>query len=217
MQHQIALKQFLYKKEWKSCLRVKLKSSLKLKKKQQKQYKKIQQHKIEDDLQNSEDQFVLIPGKETHNREFIKLFKNTQTSYDGIFSRQEDFCWYMLKEREDGKDAVSIMLLERGVKIRIVVCNPENKKLPREVSRIFRNLNRKGNLRIKIATCTAPMFGIIDNKAIFMNIGPAHEWMEKPSLYSTNRCLVDMAKGYFEKIWQTSERELWGKELIKNE
>lgn len=170
----------------------------------------MQQNKNEDDLQNSEDQFVLIPGKETHNREFIKLFKNTQINYDGIFSRQDDFCWYMLKEHEDGKDGVTRMLLHKGVKIRLIVCNPENKNLPRAVLKTFRDLSKIGDLKIKFAvSCTAPMFGIIDNKAIFRNTGSAHEWMEKPSLYSTNRRLVEIAQGYFENMWQISvEKDL---------
>jgi len=140
---------------------------------------KNRENKIENPFQNNEDQFMLIPGKETHNREFIKLFENTQTRYDGIFMRHQDFCWCVLG---DGKDGVTSKLLDKGVKIRLIVCNPENKSIPEDVSKIVRYINKKGTYRIKYTKlCAAAMFGIIDDKAVFMHVGSESEWMEKPT------------------------------------
>ncbi len=147
-------------------------------------------------------QFTLTQGNDTNFYVFNKLFENTQISYDGFFICQDDFCSMTLR---DGRDGIVRKLLDRGVKFRLIVCNPENKKVPKEVSKIVRRLNKNGTYNIRYTkACAAAMYGIIDGKEIYMHVGSATEWREKPSLQSNNPCLVAMAQGYFEQMWQIS-------------
>jgi DNA-binding MarR family transcriptional regulator len=164
--------------------------------------KKIKETKPEDVL-NEEDQFTLIPGKEMHFRVFTKIFGKTQTSYDGIFIRLEDFCRYLANTMEEA--GITLMLLDRGVKFRLIVCNPENRDIQPKVSSIIRSLNKDGAFDIRYKTSTAAaMFGIIDKKELYMHVGSADDWREKPSLQSNNPCLVAMAQGYFDQMWETA-------------
>lgn len=162
------------------------------------------ENRNENEFQDTNSEFTLIPGREVHIRVFVKLFEKTQTSYDGIFIRQEDFCRYILMDNREG---TTKKLLQRGVKFRLLVCNPENNRLPPRVSKIIMKLNEKGtfNIRYRVSPAAA-MFGIIDKKDLFINIGSASDWMEKPSLQTNNPSLVDIAQGYFEHMWHISAK-----------
>jgi sugar-specific transcriptional regulator TrmB len=165
---------------------------------------KLRNYKSED-LPNDDCQFVLIPGKEAHSRVFNKLFEKTQTTYDGIFLRQEDFSNLIIFRKEDH----TYDLIEKGVKIRLVVCRSNKKDFPTsEVTRIIKKMNTDGLFQIRYSNlCAAAMFGIIDKKEIYINVGSASEWKEKPSLRSNNPRLVAIAQGYFDYLWRESTED----------
>ncbi|MCW4005011.1 MAG: hypothetical protein NWF04_00220 [Candidatus Bathyarchaeota archaeon] len=163
-------------------------------------------HKIKsaetEEKDRPESQFTLISGEQAKHHAFNKVFNRAQKSYDGIFIRQQDFCAYVLTCKEG---SVTLNLLSRGVRIRLVICRSEKEQMPKEVLKKIRELNKDNNFVIRYTkSSAAAMYGIVDDKEVFINTGEPCDWHKKASLWSNNPRLVALGKGYFDQMWKTS-------------
>lgn len=167
---------------------------------------KLRNHEPED-CPTDDCQFILIPGKEAHFRVFRRIYQKTRTTYDGIFTHHEDFSKTIIfRERMENE---TYDLIEKGVKIRLIVCRSEKKAFPTtEVTQVIKKMNKNGLFQIRFANPrAAAMFGIIDKKEIYLNVGSESDWKEKPSLRSNNPQLVAIAQGYFNYLWRESTED----------
>ncbi len=167
---------------------------------------KIREEEVDDSLYpDLENQFILIPGRETHAREFGKVLSESKISFDNVFPNQRDFFRLIIAVKDNPFTGI---FCKGNVKVRTLLCNPENEAIPKGAFEIIERLNKRGNFIFRYTKYRSPaMFAVVDNKTLVMHVGVASLWKDKPGLYSNNPCLVGMAKGYFDQLWQNSENE----------
>jgi sugar-specific transcriptional regulator TrmB len=164
----------------------------------------FQEEKNPSSFAEDENEFTLIPGKETHTVEITKIMNRTRVSFDNVFL-QNDFCRALVTEKEISPFFGHFF--HNNIKVRTILCKNKQKPPKRTIEMIER-LRIRGNFEFKYTKLRSlAMFGVLDNKAMFIHTGVESQWKDKPCLYSNNPCLVEMAKGYFEQLWRNAKND----------
>lgn len=153
-------------------------------------------------------QFTLIYGKEAFYRKLKEMMKNTEKTIDTICEGCS-FARAIFELEENIMEAV-----RRGVRIRVIVTNPEENKLWRNVVQVAKNpcYNLK-TLTVK-NTCE---FAIFDKKEVIIICFSSKNFAESPFLWSKNANIIKMAQNYFENMWQKSSEYIFRKASLKQE
>ena len=136
-------------------------------------------------------QFVLIPPKKPLIRHFIKAVENTQKNIDVSSS------WNRMK-------SAAFMLAEplqrawsRGVKGRVIIDETEESLVG-----YLKKYWKSPSAEIRQVSFSAKAAMIIhDQKEVFVIVEPETNFAECPALWSNNPCVVNIALGYFETLW----------------
>ncbi len=155
-------------------------------------------------MRNSEEresEFIIVPEREIALRRWIKTTENAKEELDFIV-RWKGFVDGLKDRCEHHKQ-----LLNRGVKIRGIVTEPEDIA---PFATIIKDLTNAGDYRIKCSgKPPQAVFSIVDGKNILINLVPTHLPYQTPSLCSNNPSLAAVFQDYFELKWRVT-RELGG-------
>lgn len=156
-----------------------------------------------------EEQFILIPAKEAHERRINQAFMNSQKSVDTI----------MILERAKTVNpkylpALLKKAIIRGVRARQISNIPEGYKSPTE--RVV--WNKKGSYELRfIHKLPQTALCIIDEKEVFFATDPNSYPFYTSALWTNNPSLVNIAQVYFETLWQATTENNNDNRIITNE
>jgi len=170
-----------------------------LQKKTKELLQKFKENNAKTTLQEEEPQLTLIPEKEAILLRTRDLIENAQTSIDVVTSWKR-FPHGMRVYAEALKKA-----LKRGVKIRIVIEQPEDENSLLKTIQAF-NENLSFNVRY-IPTNPTSVVMVYDEKEVFIVTSPTALILESPALWSNSLSLVRLAQNYFDIVWATSVRD----------
>jgi sugar-specific transcriptional regulator TrmB len=143
--------------------------------------------------QESEQQFILISGKEAELGRRRKETKNAKKSIDMINSWKR-FPQTAFFYAEDNKEA-----LQRGVKIRVITEEAENNA---NISKFYEDAKKAGFYRIRYASFPiSAVVSIYDEKEVIITTSPSANFGEASILWSNNESFVKVMQEYFEMLW----------------
>jgi len=143
--------------------------------------------------QESEQQFILISGKEAELGRRRKETKNAKKSIDMINSWKR-FPQTAFFYAEDNREA-----LKRGVKIRVITEEAENSA---KISKSYEDSKKAGFYRIRYASFPiSAVVSIYDEKEVIIATSPAASFGEASILWSNNESVVKVMQEYFEMLW----------------
>jgi sugar-specific transcriptional regulator TrmB len=155
--------------------------------------RKSREHQINQSLQFEDSQFVIVPEREVALRRWMKATEGAQKSLDFII-RWKGFISGLQERSEHFKS-----MLERGVKIRGIVAEPESQK---SVAAMIMELEKKGSYRLRyMLMLPEAVFSIIDSKEVLFNVVPMSIPTQTSSLWSNNPSLAAVVQDYFELKW----------------
>ena len=170
---------------------------------------KSREYKIDQTLQGEECQFVIVPEREIALRRWMKATENAQESLDFII-RWKGFLAGLQERREHFKE-----MLERGVKVRGIVTEPEDSKVAFET---IRELKKTGSYTLRyMLTMPEAVFSIIDRKEVLINIIPMSLPMQTPNLWSNNPSIAAVVQDYFDLKWRVLDSRKRGNRPAKRE
>jgi sugar-specific transcriptional regulator TrmB len=147
-------------------------------------------------LEEEEPQFILIPERETALQRRRNATNNAQRSIVAVTSWKR-FPRGLYTYAEEVKKA-----LGRGVEIRFVTDQPEKEGSTPKIMADFMK-----NSSFKIRYTTNPPTAIVavyDDKEVYLATSAGVGTEEPPALWSNNPSLVELARNYFEMIWNTA-------------
>jgi len=148
---------------------------------------------VQPELQESEQQFILISGKEAELDRRRKETRNVKKSIDMINSWKR-FPQTAFFYAEDNKEA-----LQRGVKIRVVTEEAENNA---NVSRVYEDAQKVGFYKLRYLNYPLPaVISIYDGKDVIITTSPAASFGQASILWSNNESVVRVMQEYFEMLW----------------
>ncbi len=151
--------------------------------------------------QEEQVEFIIVPEREIALRRWIKTTENAKEELNFIV-RWKGFVDGLKDRCEHHK-----RLLNRGVKIRAIVTEPEDIA---PFGTIIRNLTDTGDYHIKYSgKPPQAVFSIVDGKNVLINLVPTHLPYQTPSLCSNNPSLAAVFQDYFELKWRMA-REFGG-------
>ena len=143
--------------------------------------------------QESEQQFILISGKEAELGRRRKETKNAKKSIDMINSWKR-FPQTAFFYAEDNKEA-----LQRGVKIRVITEEAENSG---NISKFYEDAKKAGFYRIRyVSFPISAVVSIYDEKEVIIVTSPSASFGEANILWSNNESIVKVMQEYFEMLW----------------
>jgi sugar-specific transcriptional regulator TrmB len=145
--------------------------------------------------QKEEPQFVLIPKEEAFLLRLKNASQNAKTNVDMITAWDEFRRWFYAAEgfEED---------LERGLKFRIIMEKPQDKKPLREV---MKECKKSPFWKVRYLLSSPTVFMMFDNKEVIIcNLATSRPPTVTPALWSNNPSLLAIISGYFEIMWLTS-------------
>jgi sugar-specific transcriptional regulator TrmB len=93
--------------------------------------------------------------------------------------------------------------LKRGVQIRVITEEPENKGYYEGIAPLLVN---EQNFKLRYVPFSPPtLFGCIDKKIVMVATDLESGLFEKPMLLSENIVIVNLAQNYFEMLWTMTE------------
>ena len=145
-------------------------------------------------LDEKETQFVLIPGKEVLILRLKKMTETTEKTIDMI-AESQSFGRALFE-----LSGVISKALRKGVRIRVIVDNPEGREMWKKAVQELTN-----TLSCKLRTLTITnslVFVIYDKKELIMKCFPGKSLAESPALWSNNPNLIEIFQNYFETMWK---------------
>jgi sugar-specific transcriptional regulator TrmB len=158
--------------------------------------KNFKQNIARQNLEEEEPQFILIPERETALQRRRNATNNAQRSIVAVTSWKR-FPRGLYTYAEEVKKA-----LGRGVEIRFVTDQPEKEGSTPKIMADFMK-----NSSFKIRYTTNPPTAIVavyDEKEVYLATSAGVATEEPPALWSNNPSLVELARNYFEMMWNTA-------------
>jgi HTH-type transcriptional regulator, sugar sensing transcriptional regulator len=141
----------------------------------------------------SEQQFILISGKEAELERRRKETRSAKKSIEMINSWKR-FPQTAFFYAEDNKEA-----LQRGVKIRVITEGADNKA---NISQFYEDAKKAGFYRIRyVSLPISAVVSIYDEKNVIITTSPAAMLGEASILWSNNTSIVRVMQEYFEMLW----------------
>lgn len=149
------------------------------------------------EIEENEDDFVLIPkGRKIQHYRICQVLKEVQSSIDVVCTYRSLLQYLHVYSGEHSEE-----LKRRGVKVRIIVEKPENQESLFEIHRLLSHM--KFPTQLKFTPTPLPVtFALNDEKKLLLNILKNGGILESPKLFSTNPCIIALAKAWFEKMWK---------------
>ena len=141
-------------------------------------------------------QFVLIPPGPATEVKLLKFLQNAESEILGIVPITGNLQW-LLNNHED-----LINALKKNLSIRIIAGGMGH--IPSKT----RNLESHTNFQRRYL-CNPPnvWFRIYDSKELFINMSANPNDKETPSVWTNNPCFVELAKAYFNSVWETAGKQ----------
>ena len=158
--------------------------------------KNFKQNVARQNLEEEETQFILIPERETALQRRRKATNNAQRSMVAVTSWKR-FPGGLYTYAEEIEKA-----LDRGVEIRFVTDQPEKEE---STSKIMAEFMKSSSFKIRYtAKPLTVIVAVYDEKEVYLvtSIGVAAQ--ESPALWSNNHSLIELARNYFENMWNTA-------------
>jgi sugar-specific transcriptional regulator TrmB len=148
---------------------------------------------VKPEPEESEQQFILITGKEAELERRRKETKKAKKSIDMINSWKR-FPQTAFFYAEENKEA-----LKRGVKIRVITEEANNKG---NISKFYDDVKKDGFYRIRyVAFPLSAVISIYDEKEVIVTTSPVARFGEASILWSNNVSVVRVMQEYFETLW----------------
>jgi sugar-specific transcriptional regulator TrmB len=145
--------------------------------------------------------FAFIPGREAIILRLKKMTENTEKTMDAI-AEGRSFGRAMFELFEATSEA-----LRKGARIRVIVNNPEEKKLWRKAVQEF---TKTPHYELKtLTTKNSLVLAIYDKKEVVIMCVSRKDFAASPALWSNNPNLIEIAQNYFESMW---EKATWRKQ-----
>lgn len=168
---------------------------------QKKAQKIIEKHQNEDNgkkFEGIEPQFVLISKKEASISRRRKEIDNAKKSIEFITS------WKRFPQTISTFGDNAIKALKCNVKMRVLLEKPEDMN---QIPDLVHTLHDFPNYELRyIVSPPSAVIGIFDNERAMLKTSSAG-LTEEPSLWTRNKCLVDVLSEYFEYIWSKPNRK----------
>ena len=151
--------------------------------------------------QESDDQFILIPGKKALN---LKI-------KEALFEARESLCCLgSHKKISQALYAYTEELsraINRGVKVKIVTETGEDKiVMPEKLEKYHSSKEQNLEIRYVLNQLTSHIL-VVDKKQVLINTSLKSEFAESPALWSNNSSIVSLAQDHFDIIFLTSQKE----------
>jgi sugar-specific transcriptional regulator TrmB len=145
-------------------------------------------------------QVLYIPGRKALLNRTRKAIEKAKKSLNAVSSWNNvmEHVSYIRKNPEFKK------MIRGAIEIRFVTEKPEEFK--RKMSSLGRVFSRKpSNVKIRYSLSSPQAHVLlIDQKEIFIRMSHTGGFAQNPSIWSNNPCLIEIAKCYFEKMWNNS-------------
>jgi hypothetical protein len=153
---------------------------------------------IKQALEESKQQFILIPGKKTELEKRRKEINNTLKSIDVMIS------WKRLPQTlflyaEETKEA-----LQRGVSVRFITEKPKDVN---SICEDYMDMKQLGFYRIRyVLDSLRAVITIYDQKEVIITTSPGASMGEGSILWTNNISIISVMKEYFETLWAKAKR-----------
>lgn len=179
-------------------LKEKIHETVQMQKKAEKIIEKHQNQYNDKIVENIMPQFVLISKKEASILRRREEIDKAQKSIEFITSWKR----FPLTISTFGDNAIKA--LKRNVNMRVILEKPEDiNQIPNLVQKLYEFPNYE--LRY-IDGAPSAVIGIFDNKRAMLKTSSSVQLAEKPSLWTSNKCLVSVLSEYFEYVWSNTGR-----------
>lgn len=146
-------------------------------------------------------QFVLIPKGRSVIDRINAAIEKAQLSIDLVLSWKRFSVGMASTFAESMENAWA-----RNVKVRFILEQPLVNKT---VKQLIQFCKEKSCAQVRfIHGCPSTVFGIYDNKEVFIIVFSKEDLTGSAALWSTNRSLIALAQDYFEILWFTSKENL---------
>lgn len=155
-------------------------------------HKKAGQDLLVDDVS----QFILVPDGRLTKRKVAEMIYSNQKTHDILIY------WSDFKHQVRSVASMWNTVLQKGVKVRIIVFLEENERLPNSILCLCRNP------LFEVRRAPAPpkvTLSIIDGKETLISVTPSISPRGKPGLYVHNHGVVGLVQEYFELAWRDSQ------------
>jgi len=152
--------------------------------------------KVKTPIPQEKPHFVLISEREALINRIKKAIATAQESIDLIGSAAV-FPQILFVLAEKFNEA-----MKNGVKIRYVICEPEDANTWPEIVQAFTK-----NPSFKLRTLPNPpdaRYGLYDKKEVFIATFPSHGAFQSPALWSNNSSIITVFQEHFERAWITA-------------
>jgi sugar-specific transcriptional regulator TrmB len=145
-------------------------------------------------------QFILVPKGKTVIEEIKTAIEKAEFSVDLVLS------WKRFSQGIASVFAESMEIAwAKNLKFRFIIQDPPQNKTGKQLIRFCRD---KPFCQARfILRCPEAIFGIYDNKEIFIVLQSKTDLLGSPALWSINPSLIGLARGYFEMLWLTAMEE----------
>jgi sugar-specific transcriptional regulator TrmB len=159
----------------------------------------VKKEKSDIEKQIETPKFVLIP-KRTVIERIKNAIEKAQLSFDLVLS------WKRFSQGIASVFAESIEIAwAKNVKIRFLIESPPESKTAKQLIQFCRE---KPSCQTRfIHRCPKAIFGIYDQKEIFVILKSKTDLPGSPALWSNNPTLIDLVEDYFETLWLTAMEE----------
>jgi sugar-specific transcriptional regulator TrmB len=143
-------------------------------------------------------QFVMIPHRETVINRLRQAINNAQNNVDVVISWSRFMHGLGNTFAEAAKDAS-----DRKVNYRFIVEKAPS-EIVNETGKQFWKKFPSFQVRF-ISQHPETIFGIYDQKELFVIIDPKTDLPGSPALWTNNSSLISLVQGYFDMLWQTAK------------
>jgi sugar-specific transcriptional regulator TrmB len=152
------------------------------------------------DFQADCNQFVLIPQKEAVINRLRQAINNAQNKVDVVISWKRFMHGIGNVFAENARDAA-----KRKINYRFIVEKAPSEEI-NECGEHFWKIYPSFQVRF-ISYHPLTVFGIYDNRELFVIIDPKSDLPGSPALWTNNQSLISLVQDYFNMLWQSAEEK----------
>ena len=156
-----------------------------------KRYKQVSSGIIDDNTS----EFALLPSGPLTRHKAAEMMNSSKKSMDVMIY------WSDFKEQTDNVVSMWSKVLEKGIKLRVIVFLQKNERLLKQVT----SLTKYPLFEIrKSFNPPKATISIVDEKKLLLSMTPSLSLRDKHSLYVNNHYIVELIEEYFELTWNRS-------------
>lgn len=145
-------------------------------------------------------QFVLVPQKEAVINRLRQAINNAQNSVDVVISWKRFMHGIGNVFAENARDAA-----KRKINYRFIVEKAPSEEI-NETGEQFWKIYPSFKVRF-ISHHPQTVFGIYDNRELFVIIDPKSDLHGSPALWTNNQSLISLVQDYFDMLWQSAKEK----------